>query len=98
MDTIDYGNWIQIINANERASIMVYFAQLNNDIAANYPGKSFSGNVLYQDYYPYFASPQFPSNDVTFAGDGKWLVKHTIVSFYDLYKLNTSDPRVNLAD
>ncbi|OLN32170.1 cell wall-binding repeat-containing protein [Desulfosporosinus metallidurans] len=98
MNSADYGNWIQIINANARADIMLYFAQINNDIAENYPGKSFSGSVLYQDYYPYFASPQFPPNDVTFAGDGKWLVKHTIVSFYDLYKLNTSEPRVNVAD
>ncbi|TGE33802.1 cell wall-binding repeat-containing protein [Desulfosporosinus sp. Sb-LF] len=98
MDPRDYGNWVQILNANEKGSIMAYFAQLNNDIAENYPGKSFLGSVLYQDYYPYFASPQFPSNDVTFAGDGKWLVKHTVVSFYDLYKSNTPDPRVNVPD
>lgn len=98
MDPRDYGNWIQIINMNEKASIMFHFAQLNNAIAENYPGKSFSGSVLYEDYYPYFASPQFPSNDVTFAGAGRWLVKHTIVSFYDLRKLNISDPRVNVSD
>jgi S1-C subfamily serine protease len=98
MDSTDYGNWMQIINANAKANIMAYFAQINNDIAENYSDKSFSGSVLYQDYYPYLASPQFPYNEVTFVGDGKWLVKHTIVSFYDLYKLNKSDPKVNVAD
>lgn len=98
MNPRDYGNWIEIINANERANIMLYFAQLNNDIAKNYPGKSFSGTVIYQDYYPYLASPQFPMEDVTFAGNGRWLVKHTIVSFYDLYKQGISDPRVNVVD
>jgi len=98
MDPRDYGNWVQIINSNERASIMLYFAQINNDIAANYPRNSFSGSILYQDYYPSLASTQFPYSEVKFAGDGKWLVTHTIVSFYDLYKLNTSDPRVNVSD
>lgn len=98
MDPKDYGNWISLIKANEKGNIMAYFAQLNNDIIKNYPGKSFSGNVLYQDYYPYYASPQFPANEVTFSGDGKWLVKHTIVSFYDLYASSTSDPRVNVLD
>lgn len=94
----DYGNWTALINANERGSIMAYFVQINNDLAKKYPGKSFSGSVLYQDYYPYYASPQFPPNEVTFAGGGKWLVKHTIVTFYDLYPSNTSDPKVNVLD
>ena len=93
MNPRDYGNWIQLIN-NERASIMLYFAKINNDIAENYPGKSFSGSVLYQDYYSNLASTQFPYSEVTYAGDGKWLVTHTVMSFYDLYKSNTSDPRV----
>ena len=60
--------------------------------------RSFSGSALYQDYYPSIASTQFPYNEVKFAGDGNWLVTHTIVSFYDLYKLNSSDPRVNVSD
>lgn len=98
MDSTDYGNWMEILNANGRGSIMFFFANINNDIAENYPGKSFVGSVLYQDYYSYLASPQFPYNDVTYYGDGKWLVKHIIVSFYDLHKLNTSDPRVTVSD
>ncbi|WP_407306618.1 cell wall-binding repeat-containing protein [Desulfosporosinus sp. SB140] len=98
MNPKDYGNWTALINSNEQGSIMAYFVQINNDLAKNYPGESFSGNVLYQDYYPYFASPQFPSNEVTFVGDGKWLVKHSIVAFFDLHTSNTSDPRVNVLD
>ncbi|MFZ3132287.1 MAG: hypothetical protein WA125_14625, partial [Desulfosporosinus sp.] len=94
----DYGNWMQIINADQRGSIMAYFSQINNEIADKYSGKSFSGSVLYQDYYTNLTATKFPYNEVTFAGDGKWLVKHTLVSFYDLHKLNTSDSRVDLKD
>jgi serine protease Do len=95
MDPRDYANWISLINDNQKGNIMAYFAQLNNDIAKNYPGKSFSGSVLYRDYY---ANPtaQFSQSEVSFAGSGKWLVKHTIVSFYNTS--NTSDPRVNVMD
>ena len=98
MNPRDYGNWVEINNAHEQGSIMAYFTKINQDIAENYPGKSFTGSVLYEDYYPYLASPQLPYNEVTFVGSGKWLVKHTIVTFYDLRKLNTSDPRVNVLD
>lgn len=94
---IDYENWMEVINANERGTIMLYFAQINNYITENYSGKSFLGNILYQDYYTYIDS-KFPYNDVTFAGDGKWLVKHTMVSFYDLDKFDTSGPSVRVSD
>ncbi|MDQ7093925.1 cell wall-binding repeat-containing protein [Desulfosporosinus sp. PR] len=98
MDPKDYANWVALLKANKKGSIMAYFVQINNDIAQNYPGKSFAGSVVYQDYYPYYASPQFPENEVTFAGGGKWLVNHVVASFYDLHTQNISDPEVNVPD
>ena len=66
MDSTDYGNWMEILNANARWSMMIYFAKINNDIAVNYSGNSFLGSVLYQDY-PYLAFPKFPYSDVTYS-------------------------------
>ncbi|WP_088228997.1 cell wall-binding repeat-containing protein [Desulfosporosinus sp. FKB] len=98
MNPKDYANWVALLKANQKGSIMAYFVQINNDLAKNYPGRSFSGNIVYQDYYPYYASPQFPENEVSFAGGGRWLVNHVAASFYDLRTKNISDPTVTVQD
>lgn len=96
INSSDYGNWMDLLNNNHKGDVMIYFAKLNNDIATNYPGNSFSGNVLYEDYYP--LPPQFPSNEVSFSPSTKWFVSHTLVSFFDLYSMGKSDPRVTISD
>ncbi|WP_088188285.1 cell wall-binding repeat-containing protein [Desulfosporosinus sp. FKA] len=98
MNPKDYPNWVALLKANQKGSIMAYLVQINNDLAQNYPGKSFSGSIVYQDYYPYYATPQFPANEVTFAGGGRWLVNHLAASFYDLRTKNISDPMVTVQD
>ena len=99
IDSRDYGKWMDLLNNNYRGEVMLYFAKLNNDIAINYPGASFSGNVLYQDYYTVLPStPFFPYDEVSYSSNGQWFVSHPIVSFYDLYTLNKSDSRVNISD
>ena len=99
IDSRDFGNWMDLLNNNHRGEVMLYFAKLNNDIAINYPGNSFSGSVLYQDYYTILPStPFFPSDEVSYSSNGQWFVSHPLVTFYDLYSMNKSDPRVNISD
>jgi len=94
----DYGSWMNLLSTNQRGEIMLYFAQLNNDIALNYPGETFMGSILYEDYYKILPSPSFPYDEVSYSGDGRWFVSHPLVSFFDLYSMGKSDPRVTISD
>ena len=98
IDSRDFGNWMDLLVRNHRGQIMLYFAKLNSEIALNYPGDSFMGNVLYEDYYTILPSTPFPYDEVSYSGDGRWFVSHPIVSFYDLYTMNKSEPRVTISD
>lgn len=98
IDSIDYGNWMNLLNTNHKGDIMLYFAKINNEIALNYPGASFVGNVLYQDYYTILPSIPFATDEVSYSGNGKWFVSHQLVSFFDLYSMGKSDQRVNISD
>ena len=98
IDSRDFGTWMDFLNLNHRGEIMLYFASLSNDIATNYPGESFLGNVLYQDYYTTLPAIRLAQGEVTYSGDGKWFISHPIVSFYDLYALNKSDLKVTITD
>lgn len=98
IDSNDYGNWMNLLVMNHRTDIMLYFAKLNNDIAQNYPGDSFSGNVLYQDYYKILPPTPFPYDEVKYSNDGRWFVSHPLVSFYDLYSMGKADSRVIISD
>lgn len=98
INSMDFGNWMDLLVRNHRGQIMLYFAKLNNEIALNYPGDSFMGNVLYEDYYTILPSTPFPYDEVSYSGDGRWFVSHPIVTFYDLYSMNKSDPRVTISD
>lgn len=98
INSLDYGNWLDLLLRNHRGEVMLYFAKLNNDIAINYPGASFSGNVLYQDYYTVLPSTPFPYGEVSYSSNGRWFVSHPLVSFFDLYSMGKSDQRVTISD
>ena len=98
VDSIDYGNWMSLLNTNHRGDIMLYFAKINNEIALNYPGESFVGNLLYQDYYTILPSIPFTADEVSYSGNGKWFISHQLVSFFDMYSMGKSDQRVNITD
>jgi len=98
VDSNDYVNWMNLLSTNHKGDIMLFFAKLNNDIVLNYPGDSFAGNVLYQNYYTVLPSTPFPYDEVSYTGNGKWFVSHPIVSFFDLYTLGKSDTRVTISD
>ncbi len=98
INSTDYGNWVDLLIRNHRGEIMTHFAKLNNDIALNYPGDSFAGSVLYEDYYTILPSTPFPYDEVSYSENGRWFVSHPIISFFDLYPMNKSDQRVKISD
>lgn len=97
IDSLDFGNWMELLKTNHKGDLMLYFANLNNEIATNYPGNSFYGSVLYQDYYNVLPAIQFAADEVSYSG-GKWLLSHPVVIFYDSYNFNKSEAKVNITD
>lgn len=78
-DFITWENWIIVQKQNEMRS---FFEKVNQSIIDNYPGKTFFGDVTYQHRYSFYPDA-FPAKEISYS-NGKWLVTHSIVTFYNM--------------
>lgn len=77
-----YLNWLSWISAGKQTDIKTFFGEVASDTKTKYPGKTFFGDIIYQDEYSFYPS-SYDYDEVTYDSvTGKWLITHTVADFY----------------